>query len=156
MMLDIIPLKNIFIYCILQVHVRVNHLHVAKPYRCLFCSESFTSEMELQCHLTTHSKPFRCPMCEQAFHIEYLLDQHLQTDHGDSDCKGTALLHNRASSLALIPIKEETESLPLAQLLASRSPRPPSWFVRMLTFGVMIQYNSSLIMNDEEQILIDG
>lgn len=94
----------------MQVHVRVNHLHVAKPYRCLFCAESFTSEMELQCHLTTHSKPFRCPMCEQAFHIEYLLDQHMQTDHGEVDIK-TATLHASTSpALASLVIKEEAEA----------------------------------------------
>ena len=129
----------------------MNHLHLAKPYRCLFCAESFTSEMELQCHLTTHSKPFRCPMCEQAFHIEYLLDQHLQTEHADADTKAAvaalllsptpphppASVHTTPTSFssslhASISIKEEADSS--TSLLSSlalqqqqtRSPRPPS------------------------------
>lgn len=49
--------------------------------RCLFCKESFTSEMDLQCHLTTHNKPFKCSMCDESFHVEYLLDKHLQSVH---------------------------------------------------------------------------
>lgn len=110
--------------------MRVNHLHLAKPYRCLFCAESFTSEMELQCHLTTHSKPFRCTMCEQAFHIEYLLDQHMQTEHADADTKAAvaALLSPTSTSLNNISIKEEADSSTsiLSTLTQTRSPRPPS------------------------------
>lgn len=53
--------------------------------RCLFCKDSFSSEMELQCHLTTHSRPFKCSMCSESFHVEYLLDKHVQSVHSSED-----------------------------------------------------------------------
>jgi hypothetical protein len=49
----------------------------------LWSKSCFTTEMDLQCHLTTHNKLYPCPMCEQSFHVEYLLDLHMQNAHGN-------------------------------------------------------------------------
>ncbi|XP_051500636.1 zinc finger protein 521 isoform X2 [Myxocyprinus asiaticus] len=40
----------------LHVHVKQKHLdQQCKLYCCIFCSESFNTDIELQCHITTHS-----------------------------------------------------------------------------------------------------
>uniref|UniRef100_A0A672Z0C1 Zinc finger protein 423 n=1 Tax=Sphaeramia orbicularis TaxID=375764 RepID=A0A672Z0C1_9TELE len=51
----------------LQLHVKHNHLGL-KPRKCIFCGETFGTEVELQCHITTHSKKFTCRFCGKAFH----------------------------------------------------------------------------------------
>jgi len=64
-----------------HLHVRVHHLGVARPFRCLFCREGFTTDAELAAHVATHNKPFSCPVCAQSFLVEFLLDRHLETHH---------------------------------------------------------------------------
>ena len=54
----------------------------------MFCKESFTSEMDLQCHLATHNKPFKCSMCDDSFLVEFLLDKHLQNVHSSANTSG--------------------------------------------------------------------
>uniref|UniRef100_A0A3Q2W842 Zinc finger protein 423 n=1 Tax=Haplochromis burtoni TaxID=8153 RepID=A0A3Q2W842_HAPBU len=67
----------------LQLHVKHNHLGL-KPRKCIFCGESFGTEVELQCHITTHSKKFTCRFCGKAFHAISLLERHLREKH----CRG--------------------------------------------------------------------
>lgn len=64
-----------------QLHVRVHHLGVARPYRCFFCRDGFSSELELSVHVAAHKKPFSCPLCGESFLVEFLLDRHLEMKH---------------------------------------------------------------------------
>uniref|UniRef100_H2MEZ2 Zinc finger protein 423 n=1 Tax=Oryzias latipes TaxID=8090 RepID=H2MEZ2_ORYLA len=64
----------------LQLHVKHNHLGL-KPRKCIFCGETFGTEVELQCHITTHSKKFTCRFCGKAFHAISLLERHLREKH---------------------------------------------------------------------------
>lgn len=43
--------------------------------------ETFGTEVELQCHITTHSKKFTCRFCGKAFHAISLLERHLREKH---------------------------------------------------------------------------
>ncbi|XP_051730797.1 zinc finger protein 521 [Ctenopharyngodon idella] len=46
----------------LHLHVKQKHLDKqCKMYCCIFCAESFTTDIELQCHITTHSD--KCSPC---------------------------------------------------------------------------------------------
>ncbi|KAM8892539.1 zinc finger protein 423 isoform 1-T1 [Spinachia spinachia] len=76
----------------LQVHVKHNHLGQRsglpwglgaglKPRKCIFCGETFGTEVELQCHITTHSKKFTCRFCGKAFQALPLLERHLREKH---------------------------------------------------------------------------
>uniref|UniRef100_A0A3Q3MXA2 Zinc finger protein 423 n=1 Tax=Mastacembelus armatus TaxID=205130 RepID=A0A3Q3MXA2_9TELE len=68
----------------LQLHVKHNHLgqrSALKPRKCIFCGETFGTEVELQCHITTHSKKFTCRFCGKAFHAISLLERHLREKH---------------------------------------------------------------------------
>ncbi|XP_043981729.1 zinc finger protein 423 isoform X2 [Gambusia affinis] len=75
----------------LQLHVKHNHLGQRsglpgglaglKPRKCIFCGETFGTEVELQCHITTHSKKFTCRFCGKAFHAISLLERHLREKH---------------------------------------------------------------------------
>ncbi|XP_072550961.1 zinc finger protein 423 [Salminus brasiliensis] len=72
----------------LQTHVKHTHLSqpsgpgvAGKPRKCIFCGESFGTEVELQCHITTHSKKFNCRFCGKAFHAIVLLERHLREKH---------------------------------------------------------------------------
>ncbi|XP_061112208.1 zinc finger protein 521-like isoform X2 [Conger conger] len=66
----------------LQLHVKHNHLESqGRPHRCIFCRESFGTEVELQCHITTHSKKYNCRFCSKAFHAVGLLERHLREKH---------------------------------------------------------------------------
>ncbi|CAG5958469.1 unnamed protein product [Menidia menidia] len=75
----------------LQLHVKHNHLGQRpglpgglaglKPRKCIFCGETFGTEVELQCHITTHSKKFTCRFCGKAFHAVSLLERHLREKH---------------------------------------------------------------------------
>ncbi|XDV26581.1 hypothetical protein PO909_030237 [Leuciscus waleckii] len=66
----------------LQLHVKHSHLeNQGCSHRCIFCGESFGTEVELQCHITTHSKKYNCHFCCKAFHAVYLLERHLREKH---------------------------------------------------------------------------
>ncbi|XP_058612136.1 zinc finger protein 521 isoform X4 [Onychostoma macrolepis] len=66
----------------LQIHVKHSHLeNQGCSHRCIFCGESFGTEVELQCHITTHSKKYNCHFCCKAFHAVYLLERHLREKH---------------------------------------------------------------------------
>uniref|UniRef100_A0AAR2LF86 Zinc finger protein 423 n=1 Tax=Pygocentrus nattereri TaxID=42514 RepID=A0AAR2LF86_PYGNA len=72
----------------LQTHVKHTHLNqptgpgvAGKARKCIFCGESFGTEVELQCHITTHSKKFNCRFCGKAFHAIVLLERHLREKH---------------------------------------------------------------------------
>uniref|UniRef100_A0A672HYN3 Zinc finger protein 423 n=1 Tax=Salarias fasciatus TaxID=181472 RepID=A0A672HYN3_SALFA len=68
----------------LQLHVKHSHLGQRsglKPRKCIFCGETFGTEVELQCHITTHSKKFTCRFCGKAFHAISLLERHLREKH---------------------------------------------------------------------------
>uniref|UniRef100_A0A8C9XYC7 Zinc finger protein 423 n=1 Tax=Sander lucioperca TaxID=283035 RepID=A0A8C9XYC7_SANLU len=68
----------------LQIHVKHNHLGQRSglaPRKCIFCGETFGSEVELQCHITTHSKKFTCRFCGKAFQTMSLLERHLREKH---------------------------------------------------------------------------
>ncbi|XP_031420768.1 zinc finger protein 423 isoform X2 [Clupea harengus] len=75
----------------LQLHVKHSHLGHAsnvpsntvggKARKCIFCGETFCTEVELQCHITTHSKKYNCRFCGKAFHAIVLLERHLREKH---------------------------------------------------------------------------
>ena len=66
----------------LQVHVKHSHLgNPARAHKCIFCGETFSTEVELQCHITTHSKKYNCKFCSKAFHAIILLEKHLREKH---------------------------------------------------------------------------
>uniref|UniRef100_A0A8B9KE43 Zinc finger protein 423 n=1 Tax=Astyanax mexicanus TaxID=7994 RepID=A0A8B9KE43_ASTMX len=72
----------------LQAHVKHTHLSqpsgpgvTSKARKCIFCGESFGTEVELQCHITTHSKKFNCRFCGKAFQAIVLLERHLREKH---------------------------------------------------------------------------
>ncbi|XP_018582161.1 zinc finger protein 423 isoform X1 [Scleropages formosus] len=71
----------------LQLHVKHSHLgHPvgsagSKARKCIFCGETFGTEVELQCHITTHSKKYNCRFCSKAFHAIVLLERHLREKH---------------------------------------------------------------------------
>ncbi|XP_039618798.1 zinc finger protein 423 isoform X2 [Polypterus senegalus] len=78
----------------LQLHVKHSHLgNPAKARKCIFCGEMFSTEVELQCHITTHSKKYNCRFCSKAFHAIILLEKHLREKHcifdGSSSQNGT-------------------------------------------------------------------
>ncbi|XP_056273043.1 zinc finger protein 423 isoform X2 [Pseudoliparis swirei] len=98
----------------LQIHVKHNHLGQRsglpgglgaglKPRKCIFCGETFGTEVELQCHITTHSKKFTCRFCGKAFQAMTLLERHLREKHcifdggsitGNGGGTGSAASHN--------------------------------------------------------------
>uniref|UniRef100_A0A673FWM3 C2H2-type domain-containing protein n=1 Tax=Sinocyclocheilus rhinocerous TaxID=307959 RepID=A0A673FWM3_9TELE len=50
----------------LHLHVKEKHLDKqCKVYCCIFCAESFTTDIELQCHITTHSDKCNPCVCTQ-------------------------------------------------------------------------------------------
>uniref|UniRef100_A0A8C1EFI7 Zinc finger protein 423 n=1 Tax=Cyprinus carpio carpio TaxID=630221 RepID=A0A8C1EFI7_CYPCA len=72
----------------LQLHVKHSHLGhptstgaTGKARKCIFCGETFCTEVELQCHITTHSKKYNCRLCGKAFHAIVLLERHLREKH---------------------------------------------------------------------------
>ncbi|XP_035646840.1 zinc finger protein 423 isoform X2 [Oncorhynchus keta] len=72
----------------LELHVKHSHLGhptgpgvTSKARKCIFCGETFCTEVELQCHITTHSKKFNCRFCGKAFHAIVLLERHLREKH---------------------------------------------------------------------------
>ncbi|KAJ3596247.1 hypothetical protein NHX12_002656 [Muraenolepis orangiensis] len=90
----------------LQLHVKHSHLGQStilpgglsaglKPRKCIFCGETFGTEVELQCHITTHSKKFNCRFCGKAFQAIPLLERHLREKHCVAD--GNALACNNNS-----------------------------------------------------------
>ncbi|XP_035678373.1 zinc finger protein 423-like isoform X1 [Branchiostoma floridae] len=64
----------------LVAHIKTTHLH-SKPFRCIFCQEAFSSDLELQCHVTTHNKQYQCHLCEASFHVQFLLEKHVLEKH---------------------------------------------------------------------------
>uniref|UniRef100_A0A3B3RHN2 Zinc finger protein 521 n=1 Tax=Paramormyrops kingsleyae TaxID=1676925 RepID=A0A3B3RHN2_9TELE len=72
----------------LQQHVKHNHLESqGKVHKCIFCREAFGTEVELQCHITTHSKKYNCMFCSKAFHSIGPLEKHLREKHCIFDSK---------------------------------------------------------------------
>ncbi|XP_077983110.1 uncharacterized protein LOC144437950 [Glandiceps talaboti] len=68
----------------LHLHIRMDHLHHStRMYRCLFCHMAFHSEVEFQCHLTTHKKQFQCNMCSASFPTQQMLDIHTVNKHNE-------------------------------------------------------------------------
>uniref|UniRef100_A0A8C1N919 Zinc finger protein 521 n=1 Tax=Cyprinus carpio TaxID=7962 RepID=A0A8C1N919_CYPCA len=48
----------------LHLHVKQKHLDKqCNVYSCIFCTESFTTDIELQCHITTHSDKYSPCVC---------------------------------------------------------------------------------------------
>ncbi|XP_032892269.1 zinc finger protein 423 isoform X7 [Amblyraja radiata] len=73
----------------LQLHVKHSHLgSPAKGRKCIFCGDTFSTEVELQCHITTHSKKYNCKFCSKAFHAIILLEKHLREKHCVFDSSG--------------------------------------------------------------------
>ncbi|TWW54168.1 Zinc finger protein 423 [Takifugu flavidus] len=95
----------------LQLHVKLNHLAQRpglpgglgavrrvpcwRDPQCIFCGETFGTEVELQCHITTHSKKFTCRFCGKAVHTLSLLERHLRDKHCVFD--GAAVTGNGGS-----------------------------------------------------------
>jgi hypothetical protein len=108
-----------------QLHVRVHHLGVARPYRCFFCRDGFSSELELSAHVAAHKKPFSCPLCGESFLVEFLLDRHLEMKHPCLDSAAMPLgakLPLSASGLGSLPPPTAGE-VSLATLASQQSPK---------------------------------
>ncbi|XP_070575621.1 zinc finger protein 423-like [Ptychodera flava] len=90
----------------LHLHIRMDHLHHStRMYRCLFCHMAFHSEVEFQCHLTTHKKQFECGLCDAAFPTQQMLDIHSANKHSNS-----AELPKKEEDVASVKVKTEPES----------------------------------------------
>jgi len=115
-----------------HLHVRVHHLGVARPFRCLFCREGFTTDAELASHVGTHNKPFSCPVCAESFLVEFLLDRHLETHHRcldvDADVPPASTLPPVLTCLALDAAAAASvlySQVPLAESVTYTVHRPP-------------------------------
>ena len=82
----------------LIAHVKSEHLKI-QPFKCIFCSQNFATDVEFQCHLTTHSKQFRCPFCNAPYDSQDALDIHMQAAH-DHVGGTSALLRSDAAGEA--------------------------------------------------------
>jgi len=87
-----------------HLHVRVHHLGMDRPFRCLFCREGFTTDADLATHVATHNKPFSCPVCRQSFLVEFLLDRHLESHHRCLDVVAPPPVMTLPSVLACLPL----------------------------------------------------
>ncbi|KAJ8395969.1 hypothetical protein AAFF_G00026770 [Aldrovandia affinis] len=115
----------------LQLHVKHNHLDSqGRLHRCIFCRESFGTEVELQCHITTHSKKYNCRFCSKAFHTVALLERHLREKHCAFEAKvqncgsanGSAARPGRGSAEAGVAAgKEDAELQGLLAAAAANS-----------------------------------
>lgn len=122
-----------------QLHVRVHHLGVARPYRCFFCRDGFASEVELSSHVASHKKPFACPLCGESFLVEFLLDRHLEMKHPCLDSAAMPLGSKLPTiglpttgevNLSTLSAQSSPKSLDLRQSLSSasvQSDREPSY-----------------------------
>ncbi len=79
-------------------------------HRCIFCGESFGTEVELQCHITTHSKKYNCHFCCKAFHAVYLLERHLREKHCVFEGKTQNCSTNGSTSVAVIQLPKMMET----------------------------------------------
>ncbi|ESO10198.1 hypothetical protein HELRODRAFT_72973 [Helobdella robusta] len=80
-----------------QLHVKFYHLGLSKPYRCLFCKDSFLTESELLVHISMHEKQFVCSICDESFLVEYLLDKHLELHHSSNSVNAEMVNKNKFS-----------------------------------------------------------
>lgn len=87
-----------------QLHVKVHHLGVSKPYRCFFCKDSFSTEAELHVHVASHKKQFICPVCQEAFLVEYLLDKHLETKHSLAEPSNSNRSDSSVGKSLVVPV----------------------------------------------------
>ncbi|XP_039610636.1 zinc finger protein 521 isoform X6 [Polypterus senegalus] len=101
----------------LQLHVKHNHLeNQGKIHKCIFCGESYGTEVELQCHITTHSKKYNCKFCSKAFHAIILLEKHLREKHCVFEAKPQNCGTNGSAPVTEQVPKDEVE---LQNLLAN-------------------------------------
>uniref|UniRef100_A0A8C2CQH2 Zinc finger protein 423 n=1 Tax=Cyprinus carpio TaxID=7962 RepID=A0A8C2CQH2_CYPCA len=118
----------------LQLHVKHSHLgHPAstvatgKARKCIFCGETFGTEVELQCHITTHSKKYNCRLCGKAFHAIVLLERHLREKHcifdgGNGNGNGGVAQQNTTCVPSVA-----NASLHCLLSLSTRSPTARAW-----------------------------
>lgn len=66
-----------------NVHGSFSEINRPKSIECSFCKQQFSTNIEMQFHLTDHIKQFHCKFCPEIFHIEYLLDKHMEFYHPD-------------------------------------------------------------------------
>ncbi|KAL4624607.1 zinc finger protein 521-like [Arapaima gigas] len=94
----------------LQQHVQHNHLESqGKVHKCIFCSEAFGTEVELQCHITTHSKRYNCMFCSKAFHSIGPLEKHLREKHCLFEAKPQNCGTNGAAPVSESAPKDDAE-----------------------------------------------
>ncbi|XP_045076477.1 zinc finger protein 236-like, partial [Coregonus clupeaformis] len=94
-----------------------NYSHrCSKDNKCTVCSQSFTTESQLQRHQRDHEandKPHRCDQCSQTFNVEFNLTLHKST-HATSDptCPVCHKKFSRVASLkSHIMLHEKEENL---------------------------------------------
>ncbi|XP_062386198.1 zinc finger protein 521 isoform X3 [Sardina pilchardus] len=96
----------------LQLHVKHSHLeNQGRAHRCIFCGESFSTEVELQCHITTHSKKYNCRFCSKAFHAIILLERHLREKHCVFEGKAQNCGTNGSAAGAGDPVSKDDPEL---------------------------------------------
>ncbi|XP_036148170.1 zinc finger protein 423 homolog isoform X2 [Monomorium pharaonis] len=82
--------------------------------RCVFCGTCYSSELELQLHLASHSANlYRCPICREGFAVEFLLDRHVTQVHHQTQDHQAPSTRNRENGRIHRPARsqEETKSL---------------------------------------------
>ncbi|KAL3055219.1 LOW QUALITY PROTEIN: zinc finger protein 521 [Trematomus bernacchii] len=124
----------------LQLHVKHSHLeNQGRSHRCIFCGESFGTEVELQCHITTHSKKFNCRFCSKAFHAIVLLEKHLREKH----CVFEGKAQNCGANGATVGDGQPKEDVELHSLLTN-SHGPGT------TLGTVVDTHNSRDGSEEE------
>ncbi|XP_073994798.1 zinc finger protein Lobe isoform X2 [Rhodnius prolixus] len=76
--------------------------------RCVFCSMTFSTELEMQYHLSVHTKQYQCPVCSEGFHVEYLLEKHMQCAHGPETSSSVGEMQTDSTVLQLGAANEPT------------------------------------------------
>ncbi|KAK6480189.1 zinc finger protein 423 [Huso huso] len=98
----------------LQLHVKHSHLgNPTKARKCIFCGEMFGTEVELQCHITTHSKKYNCRFCSKAFNAITLLEKHLREKH----CVFENSNSQNGTPNGVPPVSKRTEAADLQNML---------------------------------------
>ncbi|XP_033897072.3 zinc finger protein 423 isoform X2 [Acipenser ruthenus] len=98
----------------LQLHVKHSHLgNLTKARKCIFCGEMFGTEVELQCHITTHSKKYNCRFCSKAFNAITLLEKHLREKH----CVFENSNSQNGTPNGVPPVSKRTEAADLQNML---------------------------------------